>query len=230
LLLLSSASGQAVGVKSLHGTNRDWPLRGQANPATKWVNIRVSRPDAPKRPRSEHDYLHRLEDFDYERQIPLLFEAVSKCRYAAYRTLSLWEQSSPSHVEDFIRTLQVTEALGRALHPTLDNAPAILVRLNRDTGQIINAIWGNGGWSDCVRILRDVATHSFQTAHEFLGDVRALQGATEILTILLQASWLVAMGFSAEQAKGLIERRPQYGWQANLIRNTKPLMRAVKKK
>jgi hypothetical protein len=227
--LLMTATRQEPGVSRLSATNREWVFDNERHKGQRWVDIRHWQPARPEKDRRYHELLHRLSDFDFNRQMPLVYKATEQHRYSIEHFAALRGSNFGGHLARFVAAAQLVESFHRTLHPR-ETGRDLDVRLNGldgDVGRMIKAIIGNGVWAREVRDLRDIVVHGLRASEELTQDVRSLQVATTVLLMIFEARMLVEFGFTAEQARKLIERDVRHGNNLTLIRVNYEHLKAI---
>jgi len=210
--LIMTATGRPTGIRTLRGTNERWQIETLKKDDC-WVDIRVSHAPRPSEHINHHELLHLLPDFDFGRQIPLVLDTVNRNRYSVEHFAAV-KAGAGGHLARFVASAQLVESFDRSLHDDqgrrgLDSR---LIRLSRESGDVLHEIIGHKRWAKHVARVRDIVVHGLETSERLTRDVRSLQVATEILLLLFEARLLVEIGFEATMAKTLIERRLRH-WQ-----------------
>lgn len=211
--LIMTATGRQTGIRRLHGTNDRWEIKGAGRRVKeRAVDIRVSHAPRPSADINRHEMLHLLPDFDFARQVPLVFDVVNRHRYSVEHFAALRGRGAGGHLARFVAATQLVESFDRSLHDDqgkrgLDSR---LRRLSRESGGVLDEIIGHKRWASHVQRVRVIVVHGLETSEQLTRDVRSIQVATEILLLLFEVRLLVQFGFDAATAKALIERRRQH--------------------
>ena len=213
--LIMSATGRPTGIRTLRGTNDAWIIgREEPGLTDRWVDIRTSHALPPQGDINKHDLLHLLPDFDFAKQIPLVLDVVDRHRYSVEHFAVLRGGGAEGHLARLVAAAQLVESFDRSLHraPGRVYLEDRLLRLNQESGELLDEIIGHKRWAKDVVRVRNIVVHGLETSEQLTRDVRSLQVANEILLLLFEARLLVELGFDKAKAKGLIERRMRH-WQ-----------------
>jgi hypothetical protein len=213
--LIMSATGRPTGIRTLRGTNDAWVIGGEEPGRTdRWVDIRTAHALRPQGDLSTRDLLHLLPDFDFATQIPLVLEVVEQHRYSVEHFAVLRGGGAEGHLARLVAAAQLVESFDRSLHraPGGVKLEDRLLRLNLESGEVLDEIVGHKRWAKDVVRVRDVVVHGLETSEQLTRDVRPLQVANEVLLLLFEVRLLVELGFDKSKAKGLIERRASH-WE-----------------
>lgn len=118
-VLITMATGRPGGVKSLSITNREWDLDNIRHPSELWLKVRsrsAAGSGAP-RPVYGHEVLFTLQEMDWERQCPLIYETVAKWEYVVELWATLLHPDNKWPLARFMSAVQAVEALDRLLSP-----------------------------------------------------------------------------------------------------------------
>lgn len=163
--LILTSSGRTSGLEKVKVFNPAWGL----DPRDDWPQVHRRFAPRPTRPPDWYERLHRLSDFDFARQVPLLFDVVRANRYSANQYAGLRSDNFSGLLERFAAASQLAESFDRHLHESED-------QLTLNDPSRVNARIANA--DDVERALR---------AGGFNSDIRrrvkqALRGPEDVLS------------------------------------------------
>lgn len=109
-VLITSATGRRSGVETLRATNREWSVPHERHESDRWVTVRVGHLPAETSAKTSIELLHRATDFDFARQLPLVFEVARAHQYPLEHYGTLRRGVSAGYLADFIASAQLCES------------------------------------------------------------------------------------------------------------------------
>lgn len=119
-VMIAISTGRLGGVRSISITNGEWEIEGEHHPSQQWAQVRVNAQVDSAETRSRvrlTDTLFTLQDMDWPRQCPLIFETLAKWEYVTEHWVTLLSKPGTWPVTRFVSAVQAVEALDRLLHP-----------------------------------------------------------------------------------------------------------------
>lgn len=114
---VSSGTRRTSGIEVMSIQNRNWTMDGDGSPVTSWLTVV---PRNPKRKFSETDeilFLHKLRDFDFARQLPIVIETFAKHRPAIEQYLDYIHNRPGTPMVRLTVLAQLVETFDRSLDP-----------------------------------------------------------------------------------------------------------------
>ncbi|MBT0993148.1 hypothetical protein KIN34_02435 [Cellulomonas sp. DKR-3] len=229
-VLITSATGRRSGVAKFRATNRAWVVPSERHHADRWITVNVGHVPTEDGAKTSAELLHRVTDFDFAAQLPIVFDVAQLHRYPLEHYGTLRRGVSAGYLADFIAAAQLCESFHRTLHPdhrddmSLD---ARLTKLDQESGGLLKEIVGDKEWHKRLARLRNIVAHGLRRSEALTSDVRSVQAGTRMLLLLFEVRFLVALGFTAEKARGLAVDRGSHGWIALTIKENYPHIREM---
>ena len=222
-VLLLTATGRMPGAISVRATNAGW-FEG-AEDATRfhgdWMTIRRFHGGHAGLPPSSPAYLHRLEDFEFGRQLPLVIASVTRHRHAFESYAELLAEHAGGNLSRFVALTRVIDSFDRANHPGEGRTGQFRVRAARlddeVNGFIASLLPDVMNWSYYVGELRNIVVHGDPRAGRLAANPQPLFAAYEALTLLFEHRLLVEFGFSTSRARELVEMRHPFWQRSNTL-------------
>jgi hypothetical protein len=162
---------------------------------------------------------------DFAAQLPLVFDVAHAHRYSLEHYGTLRRGVSAGYLADFVASTQLCESFHRTLHPNASEGMSLegrLTRLDQESGGLVKEIAGDKKWHERLARLRNIVAHGLPRSEVLATDVRSVQAATRMLLLLFEVRFLVALGFTPDQARGLSMNRGDHGWIVFAIREGYP--------
>lgn len=228
-VLLLTATGYMPGAISMRATNPAWVEGLENSPLhSEWVTLRRFHGGHRGLLPNSLGYLHRLEDFDFEVQLPEVLASVTKHRLAFERYAEMLSKQAGGNLSKFVDLTQVIDAYDRSNHPDEKRSGAFHVPLERMDSEVGNFVADivdvTDRWAFYVGKLRNIVVHGDPRARDLVADPRPLHAAFEALSLLFEANLLVGFGFTVTRARELVESRHPYWAREKNIRENFPVL------
>ena len=115
--LISSGTRRTSGIEMMRINNRNWVSDLDNTPVKSWLSVI---PRNPKRKFSEDDkidFLHTLREFDFARQLPVVFDAHTKHKPAVEQYLDYLHNKPSTPMVRLTVLAQLVETFDRSLNP-----------------------------------------------------------------------------------------------------------------
>lgn len=224
-MLITSATGRRSGVKQFRATNCDWDVPVEHGEAGRWITVHLGHMTQEEDTKSSTKLLHRLTDFDFAMQLPMVFDVAQVHQYSLEHYGALRRGASAGHLADFIAAAQLCESFHRTMHPNRRDdmgLDARLTKLDQESGGLIKEIAEDKDWHKRLARLRNIVAHGLPRSEVLTSDVRSVQAATRMLLLLFEVRFLVALGFSAENARRHAVDRSGHRWIVLAIKEGYP--------
>lgn len=161
--LILTSSGRTSGLERVRVFNPAWGLDAR----DVWPQVHRRFAPRPARSPDWYERLHRLSDFDFARQIPLVYEVVRATRYSVNQYAGLRSDRLPGLLERFAAACQLAESFDRHLHESEDQQalrdPA-RVNARKASATEVERILREGGVNSDVRRRVKQAFHNPEDA------------------------------------------------------------------
>lgn len=224
-VLITSATGRRSGVERFRATNSEWVVPRERHEADRWISVHLGHMAPEEDTKSSSDLLHRVTDFDFAEQLPLVFDVAQAHRYPLEHYGTLRRGAALGYLAEFIAAAQLCESFHRTLHPTQRDGMGLdarLTKLDQESGGLLKEIADDKNWHKRLGRLRNIVAHGLPRSEELTSDVRSVQAGTRMLLLLFEVRFLVALGFTPEKARGLAVDRGSHGWIVLAIKDGYP--------
>jgi hypothetical protein len=123
--LVSSGTRRTTGIDVMSIQNRTWKL-DDGSPVKSWLSVHARNPVRKFVPSDEIHYLHRLQHFDFAKQLPIVYTSYEQHNTAVRQYLDYLQNRPGTPMVRLTVLAQLVETLHRSLEP--DAAPDLQVR------------------------------------------------------------------------------------------------------
>jgi len=114
---VSSGSRRTSGIEFMSIQNRNWTNDRDATPVTSWLSVITRNPKRKFTSEDKIQFLHRLNDFDFERQLPILLSTFTAHRTALDQYLDYLHTKPGTPMVQLTVLAQLVETFDRSLDP-----------------------------------------------------------------------------------------------------------------
>lgn len=114
---VSSGARRTSGVEAMSVHNKNWTLDSDGSPVTSWLTVIPRNPERKFKDDDKIRFLHRLKDFEFEKQLPIILDAAFAHETAIGQFLDYLHSPPGTPMVQLTVLAQLVETFDRSLDP-----------------------------------------------------------------------------------------------------------------